>query len=228
MLRFAAFTGLKRVLVADQTLEPTHVAGFNQFFDDNDATDYVLYGAGIDQKFNDNVQGGAEFNLRELKYPIIDMNGSEEDWEEKVYRLYLYWTPHRYLSLGMEYQYELFERDQLILGGFPEETETEIVPIHLTCFHPSGGFGRLGATYVSQDVVYPAAPDDTLSDDFVLVDLAMGYRLPKRYGILSVEIKNLFNREFNFIEVAERSSQDVIAPLFLPERSVILKITMSL
>jgi hypothetical protein len=77
-------------------------------------------------------------------------------------------------------------------------------------------------------VVFPSAPEDALSEDFVLVDLAMGYRLPKRYGILSLEVKNLFNRGFDFIEVAERSSQDVVAPLFLPERSMILKITMSL
>ena len=32
-LRAAAFRTLKRTLITDQTLEPTQVAGFNQFFD---------------------------------------------------------------------------------------------------------------------------------------------------------------------------------------------------
>lgn len=227
MLRFAVFTGLKRILVADQTIEPTHVAGFNQLYDDNDATDYVLYGAGIDQKFSDNVHGGAEFYLRELNFPILTMDYPEEDREENVYRLYLYWTLNRYLSLGMEYQYELFKRNELIVPNIPEETKTEIVPFQLSYFHPSGGFGRLAATYVSQEIVYSHSPDDILTDDFVLVDMAMGYRLPKRHGILSVEIKNIFNQGFHFMEVAERSSQDVVTPLFLPDRSIALRITMS-
>lgn len=228
MLRFAAFTGLKRILVADQTIEPTHVAGFNQLYDDYDATDYVLYGAGIDQKFSDNVLGGAEFNLRELHHPLITMNNTYEDWEEKIYRLYLYWTLNRYFALGMEYKHESFQRDKMTAVEIPEEMKTEIVPIHLSCYHPSGGFGRLSATYVSQEIVVSGLTDVTQEDDvFVLVDMAMGYRLPGRYGILSAEIRNLFNRGFNFMELSNRSSQDVVAPLFLPDRSIVFRITIS-
>ena len=37
-VRAAAFRVLKRTLIVDQTLEPTQVAGFNQFFDDFDGT----------------------------------------------------------------------------------------------------------------------------------------------------------------------------------------------
>ena len=37
-LRAAWFKTLKRTLITDQTLEPTQVAGFNQFFDDPSAT----------------------------------------------------------------------------------------------------------------------------------------------------------------------------------------------
>ena len=66
LVRLAAFTGKKRVLLADQTIEPTNVAGFNQFFDDADGAEYVLYGVGLDHKINDTVYGGAEFFYREL------------------------------------------------------------------------------------------------------------------------------------------------------------------
>lgn len=226
MLRLAAFTGLKRILVADQTIEPTHVAGFNQLYDDPDATEYVLYGAGIDQQFTRNVLGGAEFNLRELKVPILPRD--EEDWEEKTYRFYLYWTLNRYFALGMEYQYESFKKDISMVGAPQKEITTEIAPIHLSCFHPSGGFGRLTATYVSQDIVIPGISDVLQDDDvFALVDMAMGYRLPGRHGILSAEIKNLFDREFNFMELPDRSSQDVVAPAFLPDRSIVFQITIA-
>ena len=50
-LRAAVFRVLKRTLITDQTLEPTQVAGFNQFFDDSMLTDAWRYGGAIDQKF---------------------------------------------------------------------------------------------------------------------------------------------------------------------------------
>ncbi len=48
-LRAAAFRVLKRTLITDQTLEPTQVAGFNQFFDDPEVTEAWRYGAAVDQ-----------------------------------------------------------------------------------------------------------------------------------------------------------------------------------
>ena len=227
MLRLAAVTGLKRILVADQTIEPTHVAGFNQLFDDLDATEYALYGAGIDHKFNNDLHGGAEFKLRNLSVPKIDANNVEEDWQERICRLYLYWALYRHLSLKMEYHYELFKVEEL-LTPIPEKMETEIAPVQLSYFHPAGGFGRLVATYVSQDVIYPDFSDTTLRDEFVLVDMAVGCRLPKRHGLLSLEIRNLFNRDFKFMEVTSRSSQDVFAPMFFPDRSIVFRMTISI
>ncbi|MGH8470924.1 MAG: TonB-dependent receptor domain-containing protein, partial [Gammaproteobacteria bacterium] len=59
-LRAAAFRVLKRTLISDQTLEPTQVAGFNQFFDDFDLTEAWRYGGAIDQKFTSSLFGGVE------------------------------------------------------------------------------------------------------------------------------------------------------------------------
>ena len=47
-LRAAAFKVVKPLLVNNRTLEPTQVAGFNQFFDDINGTEAWRYGAGID------------------------------------------------------------------------------------------------------------------------------------------------------------------------------------
>ena len=65
-VRAAVFRVLKRTLITDQTLEPTQVAGFNQFFDDINATKSWRYGVAIDQKFSLNVYGGVEFSKRDL------------------------------------------------------------------------------------------------------------------------------------------------------------------
>jgi hypothetical protein len=57
--------------------------------------------------------------------------------------------------------------------------ETTSVPVAISYFSPSGFFAELGATYVHQEVELGAAStfaED--SDDFVMVNLAIGYRLP--------------------------------------------------
>jgi tetratricopeptide (TPR) repeat protein len=51
-VRLAAFRALKRALTSNQTVEPTQVAGFNQFFDDINGTDAWRYGLAIDYKFS--------------------------------------------------------------------------------------------------------------------------------------------------------------------------------
>jgi hypothetical protein len=43
-VRGAVFRTLKRSLISSQTIEPTNVAGFSQFFDDDNATDSWRYG----------------------------------------------------------------------------------------------------------------------------------------------------------------------------------------
>jgi tetratricopeptide (TPR) repeat protein len=99
-LRAAVLRTVKRTLISNQTLEPTQVAGFNQFFDDAEGTTAWRYGIGIDQKFSAAVFGGAEFSRRELEVPFFtigpagDLEPQQDDWKENLVRAYLYWTPH--------------------------------------------------------------------------------------------------------------------------------------
>src|SRR6185503_960947 len=78
-LRAAAFRTLKRTLITNQTLEPTQVAGFNQFFDDLNLTEAWRYGGAIDQKLTKNIFGGVEFSKRDLKVPFSDFSVDPEN-----------------------------------------------------------------------------------------------------------------------------------------------------
>jgi TonB dependent receptor len=69
-LRAAALETVKRALVVDQTIEPTQIAGFNQFFDDINGTETHRYGFGLDARFTSGVLGGAEYSWRDLNVPI--------------------------------------------------------------------------------------------------------------------------------------------------------------
>ncbi|MGH9895140.1 MAG: TonB-dependent receptor domain-containing protein, partial [bacterium] len=206
-LRAAAFRGLKRTLINDQTLEPTQVAGFNQFFDDVDLTESWRYGGAIDQKFTKSLFGGVEFSKRDLTVPALDVSdpfnpvNRDLDWNEDLGRAYLFWTPHRWLALRAQYIFERFKRDCDICDF--TELDTQRVPLGIGFFHPSGLSASLTATYWDQDGRFtpfldPTVPIRSGRDDFWTVDAAISYRLPKRYGFITVGATNLFDEEFNF------------------------------
>ena len=226
-LRAAVFRTLKRTLISDQTLEPTQVAGFNQFYDDPDATESWRYGGAIDQKFLTNFYGGLEFSYRDLEVPNISATtGIEERSDEDEYfgRAYLYWTPHKWWALSAEYQYERLERDEEFAFGVKKLT-THRVPFGINFFHSTGISASVRPTYYNQTGEFePGSPGQFVEgdDSFWIVDLALSYRLPKRYGFVTVGATNLFDEKFKYYEIDEAN------PRIQSGRVIFGKITLSL
>jgi tetratricopeptide (TPR) repeat protein len=225
-VRATVFRTLKRTLITDQTLEPTQVAGFNQFFDDINLTEAWRYGGAIDQKFGRDIYAGVEFSRRDLTVPFIDMNSvtQEVSWDETLGRVYLFWTPHPWLALKTQYVFERFERDDELTLGF-KDLETHRVPLGIRFFHPSGLGASLTATFWHQVGRFEelAAPVfQSGSDDFWLFDMAINYRLPKRYGFITVGATNLFDERFRYFEV------DFDNPTIQPDRMVFARLTLAL
>jgi outer membrane receptor protein involved in Fe transport len=52
------------------------------------------------------------------------------------------------------------------------------------------------------------------SDQFFLVDVGLGYRLPKRYGIFRLGIANLFDRKFDYLGLYPIRTSDIKTPPF--------------
>jgi len=229
--RAAAFKVLKRTLITNQTLEPTQVAGFNQFFDDFNGTESWRYGVAVDQKFSRNVNGGADFSYREMEVPILDLTGPTPvehrvDWTETVSRAYLYWTPYDQVAVNAEYHYARDDRDRN-LNLNVKHLITHRVPLGINVFHPSGLSVSLRGTYYDQEgdfnrLLDPADVFVSGDDRFWLVDAAISYRLPKRYGIVSLGAKNLFDESFRYFDT------DLANPAIQPERMFFARITLSL
>jgi tetratricopeptide (TPR) repeat protein len=231
-LRLAVFKVLKRSLIADQTVEPTQVAGFNQFFDDANGTQSTRFGLALDHRFTLSVYGGIEVSKRHMTVPFTqNAERSFVDWEEELYRWYLYWTPHPYLSFSLEYEIEDFERiHQAFRTGLPPNTETHVAPAAVSFFHPSGVFARFGITFVNQEVeLRPEQSTLDDRDDFVVTNALVGYRLPKRFGLITLEARNLFDTEFNFqgSDVRLSSQRRASPPLFEPEQSLFAQFTLA-
>ena len=226
-LRAAAFRTLKRSLITDQTLEPTQVAGFNQFFDENDGTDAWRFGGAIDQIFTQRIYGGAEFTYRDMDVPFNDPAGDLQNanWDEKILRTYLFWTPHKWFSLNAEYMYEDLHRDEDFADG-AKDVETHYLPLGLNFFHPSGLSASLKGTYVDQDGEFERATNirtfEDGDDNFWLFDAAINYRLPKRYGFISAGVKNLFDEDFEHFDTDRNN------PRIQPDRTAFVSITLAL
>jgi tetratricopeptide (TPR) repeat protein len=228
-LRAAVFRALKRTLITNQTLEPTQVAGFNQFFDDANLTEAWRYGGAIDQKFTKNIFGGAEFSKRDLKVPFLDFTDPENpsiakaDWDEYLGRAYLFWTPHPWFALRAEYVFERFERVEELPEGLTD-LDTHRVPLGITFFHPIGLSASLTTTYWNQDGDFQSLLTGEIRsgrDDFWLVDAAINYRLPKRYGFISVGVRNLFDHKFKFFDDSDN-------PIIQPDRLFLARVTLAL
>jgi len=227
-VRGAAFRVLKRTLITDQTVEPTQVAGFNQFFDEVNATDYWVYGGAIDQKFTQSMYGGAEFTYRNLNVPFVDLitgNLKNSNWDEYLARAYLFWAPHKWLALSAEWLYERLERDE-DYGDGTSNADTHSVPLGINFFHPSGLSGSLKGTYKNQEGQFEFKNDignfKKSDDDFFLVDAAITYRFPKRYGFFTVGVSNLTDENFEYFDT------DRDNPRFQPDRVFFGKVTLAL
>jgi len=90
-------------------------------------------------------------------------------------------------------------------------------------FSPCGLSTQVKATYVDQEGKFGDPFSGFISDDdqFWVVDAAISYRLPKRWGFITLEIKNLFDEEFNFQDT------DPANPWTVPEQVIIGKCTLN-
>jgi tetratricopeptide (TPR) repeat protein/opacity protein-like surface antigen len=230
-LRGAVFRVLRRTLpFTSQTIEPTQVAGFNQFYDDPGGTDAWTYGAGADQKITDTLFAGVEYSQRDLDVPVVTVFGGESrysrwDWTERQGRAYISWTPDPRLALSADYLYEHQDREAWTL----KEVTTNRVPLSARFFHPSGLFATATGTWFDQSGQFfyngqsPTQDTPTSgSDEFWIFDASAGYRLPNRWGIVSIEGRNLFNQSFQYQDT------DPARPIIQPGRTVYFKVTISL
>jgi tetratricopeptide (TPR) repeat protein len=230
-LRAAAFRTLRRTLITNQTLEPTQVAGFNQFFDQDDATDTWRYGAAVDQKFTKSLFGGVELKYSALNVPYtyVDVvTGDSElknaNWEEKQLRPYLFWTPHEWFSLSAEYIWERLEREKGY-AAYAKNATTHSVPLGINFFHPSGLSASFKATYNKQNGSFSRQFDSANfndgHDDFWLLDASISYRLPKRYGFITVGVANLTDEKFDYFD------SDPNNPHIMPDRFFFGRLTLA-
>lgn len=207
-----------------ETLEPTQIAGFNQFFDAPAGTDSWTYGIGVDQKFASNVFAGLEYSQRDLSELFILSYGSAGSFgsHEKIARAYLYWSPTPCLALCPEYVFEnrALEDDDSEYDWNRLNISRFIFGINV--FLPSGFFAQLKPTLVVETGRFFDASSTpySKSSTFFVLDASLGYRLPRRLGFISIEARNLFDESFKFEEISPFETTE------FPQRWIMGKVTL--
>jgi hypothetical protein len=212
----------------DQTLEPTQVAGFNQFFDEASGTRSWRYGVGLDQRLGAGLFAGVEGSMRKLEVPFTATGPSgtdllESHWQEYQARGHLLWAPRPWIAARLEYTFDRWVRDPLAASGI-RWANTQRLPLGLAFFHPSGLGATATATWLDQRGAFgDFEPFTDGSNSFVLLDAGVSYRLPRRYGTVSLTGTNLSNRSFKFVDGAVNNTN----PAVLPARAVFARITLA-
>ncbi len=231
-LRAAAGRTVKTPYVANQSLQPTQLAGFNERFDDLDGTRADWLGLAADVQASAAVRVGAETTLRRLADEMVHTNGHRlEDQRDDLAMAYLYWTPTDRIAASLELIGEYYSAKK---RDFPDvlRVQTLTVPLQLTYTTPAGWFATARPALVVQDV--DGFDDDGEDTDFdshgVLIDLAAGYRLPKRRGIIALEVTNLLDRHLSFQDETFRTTAgelQAVNPRFIPSRMFLATITLN-
>ncbi len=240
-LRAAAFKTVKRANSVEQTIEPTQIAGFNQLNDYFNMTVSKNYGVGLDVRFSKTLFGGLEALSQDNDVPFGTLDVPEfyeiQKNHNNFYSAYLYWMPSREWALSAKWLYEDFEIQEGLLTeifmGTPHQLRTLTVPLSVQYFDPSGFFAGLGVAYVNQRIQYldlsSFTPLPAESENFTVVNAGLGYRLPKRLGLVAFEVRNLFDREFNFQDNSFQTGvgQRGANPLYIPERTFFGRVTLN-
>jgi Flp pilus assembly protein TadD len=244
-VRGAWFATLKRPLIGDlsfqsgQTIEPTQIAGFNQFYDDFTGTKARRWGVGIDQKVpnpffaGDTLLLGAEWSQRQLTVPVATNVLTpgvpaivESGAKERYGRAYLSWLLSERLAFNTELDYQALNRT--VLNARDDgliRVQLLQVPIELRYFDPNGLLGLVRTTIVREQGQFLDVTSGDVNPGkgtFATLDMGIGWRYPGRPFIATLEAQNLLDSHLHYQDT------DPFNQRIIPRRTFLARVTFRL
>jgi len=113
-----------------------------------------------------------------------------------------------------------------VFNNGARRVETHRVPLGINVFHPSGVSASLKGTFVNQRGIFERV--DTFQpgkDSFWTLDAGINYRLPRRFGFITLGVTNLTDRKFKYFDTGNGSGN--VNPRFIPGRVFFGKLTLA-
>ncbi len=199
-------------------LEPTFVGGFNQVFDGLQGSRQKFWGLGVDQTLSTETYVGVNFQSRDidLNSPFVasrlafdrdTLEISEDRFrdvtkagaDEKKVGAYLYQVLTDELTLTLDYSWEYFKE----IDPLPQ-SDTSKFGSQLNYFHTSGFFALGRATYRMQKQA--SGYVEQSRDNFLLVDLGLGYEFDDRRGAIGLLFNNIFDKSFEYSSIRDEQA----------------------
>jgi tetratricopeptide (TPR) repeat protein len=240
-IRFAALSAVRRPFIDNQTIEPTQVAGFNQFFTGLE----LLYGdvegtvsrrtaIAFDQALSQTMFAGVELARRQMEVPSINL-ARDFIWREWTASAYAYKTFPRMIpsgsfsrwtsALGLDVNVERLERPQRMTGSEGiMDLETVRVPLGVRFFRENGFSIRMDATYIRQSGTFSLDEGFDIinrADSAWILDAALEYKFPGRSGAIMVGVRNLADQFVGLVET------DPVNPRVPPRRFAFVQLRLT-
>ena len=229
-LRAAALRTVKRSLVVEQTLEPTEVSGFTQFFDDFNGTVSELYGIGLDTRLASGAYAGIEASYRNLSVPIgVFDDPTLEDQDERQVSGYAYWIVNKRMTLTTELVRGHFHSSKSIPSFVPKQVDATVFSVGYRYRDASGLYADLIGNIVRQEIERLDGDNDLTNrkNTFFVMNATLGYRFPEQRGLFAIQLNNIFNQGFNYLDDSYRTNEFRATSPYLPERSVLARLTLN-
>jgi len=232
-LRAAVFQRMASSIGRLQTLEPTQVSGFNQFFEDVGGTISWNYGVGFDQRLASIFFFGASLMRRDSEIPeascpvpgqfsgcslqpgsVVVQRDSVEDIQSAYFNVLI----GKRVAASVDWNLDRrdFTSTVIVLGlatPFEDYNKTWRIRPQMRVFLPVGFYGSVAGSRYDQEVhVFGGLLSPVrrvIDSEFWTLDAALGWRLPRRLGSISLEGTNLTDRELTFYE---QSLQEQLVP----------------
>ncbi len=133
------------------------------------------------------------------------------------------------LSVTARYEHGRYGSEPVPLLGY-SHMKTERLPVEIRYFWRGGFTLGARASHVRQEGEFQSGiqetpfdppPFDYGEDRFFVLDAFVGYRLPNRRGLLSLNADNLLDESFQFQDV------DPTNPSLFPERLISFRFTLA-
>jgi tetratricopeptide (TPR) repeat protein len=218
-IRAAYARSVKPRLVTEQLLEPTTVMGFSQYLDILNGSVLETVGGAIDADVTDTFRIGAEVTAHWWDNPVSG-GGGTTDSKDLIVQAYVHKTFLDRWALSVGARHEKAKSDFL---PDLEEFELTSVPVTLRYFDPIGVFGLASVEPAFHS--FRSNLGERGDDAFIMLNAAIGYRLPDGRGVLSLEAQNLLDQRVRFQDRSLR--RDILqVPRFAPELTIVAKATL--
>lgn len=209
-LRIAYIESLRKTDTGFTTIEPTMVAGFNQFYDDEPGAQSEQIASAIDFHLTDGLTIGLEHIYRDLNVPQLDgsFNTIFLSMSEKTTSAFAYWTINSWIAFNLKAQREKFIRGSFTGNLTYEDVETYRFPVGINFYFRNRFSANIVATYIQQkgNFIDNASSNPIPGkDNFWNIDLSLNYLIPNRDGSITFGVKNILGEEFNYEETDRKN-----------------------